>query len=113
MLKHMFTLQEIEEDAAASLDIKEDIREECDKFGTVTNVVLYDKEEEGVVTVRFGDARAAQACVEVFDGRWFDKRQVVAYIADGKERFVKSGKDAETAEDEQKRLEKFRKEIEA
>ena len=110
----MFTFQDLEEDAAAYLDIKEDVREECDKFGDVTNVVLYDKEEDGVVTVRFSDARAAQACVEVFDGRWFDKRKIIAYIADGKERFMKSGgKDAEAPEEEQKRLEKFRKEIEA
>jgi HIV Tat-specific factor 1 len=109
----MFTLDELEEDAAASLDIKEDVREECEKFGQVTNVVLYDKEEDGVMTVRFSDARAANACVEVFDGRWFDKRQVVAYIADGKERFKKAGRKDETAEDELKRLEKFGKELEA
>jgi len=39
ILKHMFTLEELEEDAAAILDIKEDIREECSKLGDVTNVV--------------------------------------------------------------------------
>ena len=47
------------------LDIKEDIREECAKIGDVTNVVLYDKEQEGVASVRFSSPEAARACVKV------------------------------------------------
>lgn len=42
VLKHMFTLAELEEDAALLLDLKEDVREECSTLGEVTNVVLYD-----------------------------------------------------------------------
>jgi len=38
----MFTLTELEEDAALLLDLKEDVREECSSLGEVTNVVLYD-----------------------------------------------------------------------
>jgi HIV Tat-specific factor 1 len=47
------------------LDLKEDIREGCEKLGEVTNVVLYDQEEDGVATVRFKDIEGAQACVQV------------------------------------------------
>ena len=47
------------------MDLKEDIREECEKLGEVTNVVLYDKEEDGVVTVRFKEVEGAQACIKV------------------------------------------------
>jgi HIV Tat-specific factor 1 len=47
------------------LEIKEDIREECAKLGEVTNVVLFDKEEAGVASVRFSTDAAAAACVEV------------------------------------------------
>ena len=82
ILKHMFTLKELEvflspslpayysltfkkDDPAALLDIKEDIRDECAKLGTVTNVVLYDKEPDGVVSVRFADIAVAVACVKV------------------------------------------------
>lgn len=65
ILKHMFTLQELDEDPAAVLDIKEDIRDECGKVGDVTNVVLFDKEVEGVASVRFSNAEAAKACVRV------------------------------------------------
>lgn len=42
ILKHMFTLQELEADPTLLLDLKEDIREECEKVGEVTNVIIYD-----------------------------------------------------------------------
>lgn len=45
VLKHMFTLQELEEDPSLLLDLKEDVREECATLGDVTNVVLYDVSE--------------------------------------------------------------------
>jgi HIV Tat-specific factor 1 len=92
ILKHMFTLRELEEDPAALLDIKEDIRDECVKLGEVTNVVLYDLEEDGVVSVKFRNADAAAACVRVMGGRAFDGRVVTAELASGRERFQKSKK---------------------
>jgi HIV Tat-specific factor 1 len=100
ILKHMFTLQELEEDPAAILDIKEDIREECAKLGEVTNVVLYDLEEEGVASVRFREEDAARACVELMDGRSFAGQTVVAYLSEGKEGFKKSKKKPDEGEEE-------------
>ncbi|KAI9804365.1 MAG: hypothetical protein M1833_007172 [Piccolia ochrophora] len=90
VLKHMFTLKELEDDPAAMLDIKEDIREECSKLGDVTNVALHDREPDGVASVRFSNAEAANACVRTMDGRFFAGTQVVAYIADGTEKFKSS-----------------------
>lgn len=55
----------MQEDPAAMLEIKEDIRDECAKVGDVTNVVLFDKEPDGVASVRYADAEAAKACVRV------------------------------------------------
>jgi HIV Tat-specific factor 1 len=95
ILKHMFTLEELAEDAGAILDIKEDIREECSKLGEVTNVVLFDLEEEGVASVRFSNAEAANACVRLMNGRSFAGQKVEAYISDGKEQFRKSKKKAD------------------
>jgi HIV Tat-specific factor 1 len=95
ILKHMFTLEELAEDPAAILDIKEDIREECSKLGEVTNVVLFDLEQDGVASVRFSNLEAARACVGVMDGRSFAGQKVVAYISDGKEQFKKSKKKAD------------------
>ncbi|GJC80132.1 splicing factor U2AF-associated protein 2 [Colletotrichum liriopes] len=90
ILKHMFTQAELEEDPAALLEIKEDIREECAKLGNVTNVVLYDEEPDGVVSVKFSQPQSAQACIQLMNGRSFDGRVVEASVATGRERFKKS-----------------------
>ena len=100
ILRHMFTLDELEEDPAAMLDIKDDIREECAKLGNVTNVVLYDLEEEGIVSIRFQTSEAAEACVKLMHGRAFDGRTVEAFFATGKEKFRRSTKDNEADAEE-------------
>jgi len=82
VLKNMFTLEDLEKDASLLLDLKEDVREECSTLGEVANVVLYDvgvlcpsvflvnlqfyqKEKDGIMTVKFKDPISAQACVVV------------------------------------------------
>ncbi|QUC18395.1 uncharacterized protein UV8b_02636 [Ustilaginoidea virens] len=94
ILRHMFTLEELEEDPAALLEIKEDIRDECSKLGTVTSVVLYDEEPDGIVSVRFKETSSAMACIQLMHGRSFDGRVVEAFIKTGKEKYRKSNKDA-------------------
>lgn len=42
ILKKMFTLAELEQDATLLLDLKQDVRDECASLGEVTNVVLWD-----------------------------------------------------------------------
>jgi hypothetical protein len=42
VLKHAFTLAELEADPGAAIELKEDIRDEAESIGTVTNVTLYD-----------------------------------------------------------------------
>lgn len=90
ILKHMFTREELDEDPAALLEIKEDIREECGKLGEVTNVVLYDLEPEGVVSVKYKRPESADACVQMMDGRNFGGQRVEAYIPSGRVKFKKS-----------------------
>ncbi|KAJ2897269.1 hypothetical protein MKZ38_004823 [Zalerion maritima] len=99
ILKHMFTLKELEEDATAILDIKEDIRDECEKLGEVKNVVLFDLEEEGVVSIKFAEVESADACIRLMDGRSFGGQVVEASIATGTERFKKSKKKADSDSD--------------
>jgi len=83
VLKHMFTLAELEVDArrhapiisqsnphqqeepALLIDLKTDVLQEAETLGPVTNIILYDKEPEGVMTVRFTDTQDADACVKV------------------------------------------------
>lgn len=85
----MFTLEELEEDEELVEDIIEDTREECSKFGEVENVVLFDAEPQGVMTVRFSNSTAAKACVETMDGRAYERRYLEAKLANGTERFQK------------------------
>ncbi|KAG8533314.1 uncharacterized protein KY384_002097 [Bacidia gigantensis] len=111
ILKHMFTLAELEEDPAAILDIKEDIRSECSKLGPLTNVVIFDREVDGVATVRFSNEESAEACVRQMDGRHYSGMVIEARIADGSEKFKKTKEkmslDDEDGDDEGKRLDQF------
>lgn len=100
ILKHMFTQEELEEDPAALLEIKEDIRGECEKLGEVTNVVLYDLEPEGVVSVKFKRPESAESCVQMMDGRNFGGQKVEAYIPSERLRFKKSKDNHDEAGDE-------------
>ncbi|KAF9566790.1 hypothetical protein CPC08DRAFT_703757 [Agrocybe pediades] len=113
VLKHMFSLKDLEEDASLLLDLKEDVREECSTLGEVTNVVLYDLEPEGIMTVKFKDPVAAQACILKMNGRFFDKRRIEAELFTGRQRFKRSGTGADgndgDDEAEKTRLDDFAK----
>ncbi|KAG8956393.1 hypothetical protein FRC04_004474 [Tulasnella sp. 424] len=111
VLKHMFTLNDLEQDPTLILELKNDVREECETLGDVTNVVLYDLEPEGVMTVKFRDSVSAQACIMKMNGRFFDGRKVSAALYTGRERFKKTGGGndllGEEDETEKKRLDAF------
>ncbi|GAA5821235.1 hypothetical protein JCM10212_005328 [Sporobolomyces blumeae] len=92
VLEGMFTLDELEEDKTLLLDLKEDVRDECEALGVVTNVTLYDQEPRGIITVRFKDEISAQACILKMSGRFFAGRTIKAYPMTSSHKFVKSGK---------------------
>lgn len=111
VLKYMFTLKELAEDASLLLDLKEDVREECSILGEVTNVVLYDTESDGIMTVKFRDPLSAHACVLKMNGRFFAGHRIEAELYSGKQRFKRSGAgedvEGEGDEAEKKRLDDF------
>ncbi|KAJ3337413.1 hypothetical protein HDU93_001113 [Gonapodya sp. JEL0774] len=108
ILKGMFTQKELESDPTLLLDLKEDVRGECEKCGEVTNVVLFDKSDDGVMSVKFKEQTAADACVQLMNGRFFAGRRILAELYDGKTKYenLKSGK-VETEEEEKARLERY------
>ncbi len=53
----MFTLEDLEKDAALLLELKEDVREEAETLGQVTSVILYDVGLESVGLVRLSVLR--------------------------------------------------------
>jgi len=50
----------IQRDPEARKEIEEDIKDEADKYDRIVKVVLYDREPDGIVTVRFEDEGAAE-----------------------------------------------------
>ncbi|KAK3807943.1 MAG: hypothetical protein J3R72DRAFT_99007 [Linnemannia gamsii] len=113
ILKHMFTLQELEADPTLLLDLKEDIREECEKCGDVTNVVIYDHHPEGVVSVRFKEKESAELCVKLMSGRFFAGQRVIAEIYDGHTKYESQKSKEELEEEEKMRLDRYAKWLEA
>jgi HIV Tat-specific factor 1 len=115
VLKHMFTQEglakEMEEDPTTKEDLLEDVKDQCLDSGDVLDLSLYDLEVDGIITVRFAQADAAQDCVQRLNGRKFDGRTVEAYISTG-ERFKKSRLTDMDEEAERKRLEAFAERIE-
>ncbi|KAJ3320730.1 hypothetical protein HDV06_005023 [Boothiomyces sp. JEL0866] len=109
VLKHMFTLDEINEQPELIIDLKQDVRDECENFGQVTNVILFDLEPDGVMLVRYKSDASALACVERMNGRFFAGRKIEAYLSKGNDNFKKSKKNME---DDEKRQEEYGKWLE-
>lgn len=108
ILKHMFTIAELEEDEHASKDILLDTREEAEKLGDVVRVSLFDKEPQGIITLQFKKAAAAQECAKQWNGRFYGGRTVVAAVTDGSETFRQTTPITHVGDNkDDERLEKF------
>lgn len=114
VLTKMFTLFELEDDPTLLLDLKEEVREECSStIGPVTNVTLWDKEPEGIMTVRFTTPEHARRCVDKMKGRFFAARTIDAFVIASKPRFRRSthddadDDDADADTDLQRRQDQF------
>lgn len=103
IVRHAFTLAELDEDDAAILEIKEDMREEAETFGDVTNVTLFDKEQDGIITVRFKEFESAEKFRDANNGRHFSGRKLEVTLAEEKPKFKKSAKGEEPDSDEEER----------
>lgn len=63
------------------LDVKEDVTEECSKFGAVEHCYVESKKPGGIVFVRFTNTNSAQEAANSLNGRFFAGRQItVEYI---------------------------------
>ena len=66
-----------ETEADWDLDIADEMRDECSKYGPLLHVWV-DKNSQGHVYLRFHTTQAAQAAHAALNGRWFGGRQLVA-----------------------------------
>lgn len=83
IIRNMFHPSDFEEDPLVLNEYREDLRTECEKFGEVKKVVLFDRHPDGVASIAFKEADQADACIASFNGRWFGGRQLSALLWDG------------------------------
>ncbi|KAM9781355.1 HIV Tat-specific factor 1 [Syngnathus typhle] len=83
IIRNMFHPTDFEEDPLVLNEYREDLRSECEKFGEVKKVILFDRHPDGVASVAFKEQEHADACILSFHGRWFGGRQLSAQLWDG------------------------------
>uniref|UniRef100_K3WEI1 RRM domain-containing protein n=1 Tax=Globisporangium ultimum (strain ATCC 200006 / CBS 805.95 / DAOM BR144) TaxID=431595 RepID=K3WEI1_GLOUD len=101
VIKHMFTPEEIEDEAYEN-ELRDDILAECLKIGEVTKITLFSKHADGVVVVKFESTGAAATCLDVMNGRFFAGRKLECSFWDGTDYTYRESKD-----EENERAEKF------
>jgi HIV Tat-specific factor 1 len=97
ILRHAFTLEELAEDEEAIKDIKTEIRERASKFGDVSNVTLYDLEEQGIMTVKFREHGSAEKFCAAAEGMAWGDMRLESMIPEGRFRYRKTGKGDDVA----------------
>ncbi|MBA0643572.1 hypothetical protein Goklo_027848, partial [Gossypium klotzschianum] len=80
LLKNMFD-PATETEPDFDLDIKEDVEEECSKYGRVKHIYV-DKNSAGCVYLRFDSAEAAGKAQRAMHMRWFAGRSISALFMD-------------------------------
>ncbi|XP_058090835.1 uncharacterized protein LOC131237182 [Magnolia sinica] len=76
LLKNMFD-PENETEPDFDLDIKEDVQDECSKFGSVKHIFV-DKNSAGFVYLRFENVTSAMSAQRALHGRWFAGKMITA-----------------------------------
>ncbi|KAM9847152.1 17S U2 SnRNP complex component HTATSF1 [Aulostomus maculatus] len=83
IIRNMFHPSDFEEDPLVLNEYRDDLRTECEKFGGVKKVIIFDRHPDGVASVAFKEPEQADACIQSFNGRWFGGRQLTAQLWDG------------------------------
>ncbi|KAL0365686.1 UNVERIFIED_CONTAM: RNA-binding protein 39 [Sesamum angustifolium] len=76
LLKNMFDPSS-EAEPDFDLDIKEDVQDECSKFGRLKHIYV-EKNSAGFVYLRFENAESAIAAQHALHGRWFAGKMITA-----------------------------------
>ncbi|KAG0469458.1 hypothetical protein HPP92_016158 [Vanilla planifolia] len=77
LLKNMFD-PNTETDPDFDLDIKEEVQEECTKFGPLKHIYVDKHNSAGCVYLRFETIAAASICQKAMHLRWFARRSLSA-----------------------------------
>lgn len=105
VFKNMFDVKDFEKNPLLITELRDDMKAECEKFGEVRKVIVFDRNKEGVCSVAFATFEGAETCLPVMNGRWFAGRRITAEKWDGKTNF----KVEETEKQEEERLDEWEK----
>ncbi|XP_051764014.1 HIV Tat-specific factor 1 isoform X2 [Ctenopharyngodon idella] len=83
IIQNMFHPTDFEEDPLVLNEYRDDLRTECEKFGQVKKVIIFDRHPDGVASVAFKEPEEADTCQAALDGRWFGGRKLSAQLWDG------------------------------
>ncbi|XP_051539402.1 HIV Tat-specific factor 1 homolog [Myxocyprinus asiaticus] len=83
IIQNMFHPSDFEEDPLVLNEYRDDLRTECEKFGQVKKVIIFDRHPDGVASLAFKEPEEADMCQAALNGRWFGGRQLSAQLWDG------------------------------
>jgi len=83
LLKNMFD-PTVETDPDFDLDIRDDVQDECSKFGAVKHIFV-DKNTAGFVYLQFDSVMAAAKAQQALHGRWFAGKMITATFMSAQE----------------------------
>ncbi|XP_034034021.1 HIV Tat-specific factor 1 [Thalassophryne amazonica] len=83
IIRNMFHPSDFEEDPLVLNEYREDLRTECEKFGEVKKVLIFDRHPDGVASIAFKEPEEADTCVLALNSRWFGGRQLSVELWDG------------------------------
>lgn len=81
------------------------MKEECEtKLGPVKKIIVHEFNPQGVVQIKFQEAKPAEECIKLMNGRFFGGRELECFYWDGKTNYRVT---RETLKQQEKRLDSF------
>ena len=102
-------------DPSFSDEIESDLASECEKYGIIEKITLFSSNPRGIVIIKFSTSYAAQECIRVMNGRYFNQKKIKSYYWDGSTNYTinsnssgsGSGSNNHEDEEEKKELERL------
>ncbi|KYQ93202.1 RNA-binding region RNP-1 domain-containing protein [Tieghemostelium lacteum] len=111
IIKNLFSIEESLDDPNFFNQLQEDLEDVehgCAKCGEISSIAIFQRNPDGVASIKFKDFEAAEKCVALMNDRYFAGRKLEADFYDGyTDYFVE-----ETEEEAQLRLKRWEKWLE-
>lgn len=81
-----------------ALDLKNQVKNSCERFGEINKVVVYENNPDGVVSISFKTVEEADYCIKLLNNGIMRGRKITAENWDGKTKYK-----VQESEEEQKK----------